>query len=96
MKNLKIIAASFAGAFALVASTFLFAAGCAKDTATSVTQSTNAAGAVTTTTSVVVSTSLNPAAVAQIDAAIATIISNAPAAFADAQKISTLIHGTNK
>ena len=70
-----------------------FAPGCSTTTSTVTPASgTNAAN----TNIVTTSQALDPAVVAQIDAALAGIMSNAPAAIADAQAISALVHGTNK
>jgi hypothetical protein len=58
---------------------------------------TPASGTNAATTNVVTTTKgLDLATVAQIDAAVSNIVANAPAAIADAQAISALVHGTNK
>jgi hypothetical protein len=86
-KSLVLLGASFGAAC------YLLTSGCTTTTETVTPPSgTNAA-----TTNVVTTTQgLDQATVAQIDAAVSNIVANAPAAIADAQAISALVHGTNK
>jgi PBP1b-binding outer membrane lipoprotein LpoB len=71
----------------------IIASGCESTTDTV----TPASGTNAATTNIVTTTqALDPATVSQIDAIINDINSNAPAAIADAQAISALVHGTNK
>jgi hypothetical protein len=86
-KALLLLGASFGAACCLLT------AGCTTTTET-VTPPSGTNGA---TTNVVTTTKgLDQATVAQIDAAVSNIMANAPAAIADAQAISALVHGTNR